>query len=74
MASMDYLYQYLLAYLRIGADTVNMITDVPAEFVSVLQAIIILLVAAQEFMGAMKRKAIYSSARKEMEGENKDAK
>lgn len=65
---------FLLAYLRIGADTVNMITDVPAEFVSVLQAIIILLVAAQEFMGAMKRKAIYSSARKEMEGENKDAK
>lgn len=58
---------FLLAYLRIGADIVNYSTDVPAEFVSVLQAIIILLVAAQEFLGRFKNRAIYNAARKEME-------
>lgn len=57
---------FLLAYLRIGADIVNYSTDVPAEFVSILQAIIILLVAAQEFLGATKRKTIYKAAQKEM--------
>ena len=65
---------FLLAYLRIGADIVNYSTDVPAEFVSILQAIIILLVAAQEFLGVMKRKTIYKAARKEMmleKGESK---
>ena len=63
-----------MAYLRIGADIVNYSTDVPAEFVSILQAIIILLVAAQEFLGVMKRKTIYKAARKEMmleKGESK---
>ena len=52
----------------------NYSTDVPAEFVSILQAIIILLVAAQEFLGVMKRKTIYKAARKEMmleKGESK---
>lgn len=57
---------FLLAYLRIGADIVNYSTDVPAEFVSVLQAIIILLVAAQEFLGRMKKKAIFNAAKKAM--------
>ncbi len=58
---------FLLAYLRIGADIVNYSTDVPAEFVSVLQAIIILLVAAQEFLGRYKSKAIFNAARKSMD-------
>lgn len=59
---------FLLAYLRIGADIVNYSTDVPAEFVSVLQAIIILLVAAQEFLGRFKSRAIFNAAQKSMGG------
>lgn len=60
---------FMLAYLRIGADIVNYVTDVPAEFVSVLQAIIILLVAAQGFLGSLRDKAVYDSARKDMKAE-----
>lgn len=57
---------FLLAYLRIGADIVNYVTDVPAEFISVLQAIIILLVAAQGFLGSLRDKAIFDTAKKEI--------
>lgn len=56
----------MLAYLRTGADIVNRSTDIPAEFVSVLQAIIILLIAAQMFMASIKNKLIFSSARKNL--------
>ncbi|MEA4911967.1 MAG: ABC transporter permease [Oscillospiraceae bacterium] len=57
---------FLLAYLRIGADVVNRSTDVPAEFVSVLQAIIILLIAAQMFLGSIKNKVIFKNARAQL--------
>ena len=62
---------FMLAYLRIGADIVNYVTDVPAEFISVLQAIIILLVAAQSFLGGVRDKVIYDSAKKGMKAEEK---
>lgn len=52
----------LLAYIRIGADVVNSKGDIPIEFITVIQGIIILLVAAEEFMGRFKKKMIYKEA------------
>lgn len=56
----------LLAYIRIGADVVNSKGDIPIEFITVIQGIVILLVAAEEFMGRYKKKLIYQAARKDM--------
>ncbi len=56
----------LLAYIRIGADVVNSKGDIPIEFITVIQGIVILLVAAEEFMGRYKKKLIYKAAQKEM--------
>jgi simple sugar transport system permease protein len=39
-----------VAYLRIGADMVARLSDVPTEMVSILQAIILLLVSAERFL------------------------
>ncbi len=56
----------LLAYIRIGADVVNSKGDIPIEFITVIQGIVILLVAAEEFMGRYKKKLIYKAAQKNM--------
>ena len=52
----------LLAYIRIGADVVNSKGDIPIEFITVIQGIVILMVAAEEFMGRYKKKLIYKAA------------
>jgi len=49
---------FFLAYIRIGADIVGQTTDVPAEFVMVIQAIIIMLVAAQSFLSKSKQRSV----------------
>ena len=56
----------LLAYLRIGADVVNSMGDIPIEFITVIQGIVILLVAAEEFMGRYKKRLIYKAAEEDM--------
>lgn len=56
----------LLAYIRIGADVVNSKGDIPIEFITVIQGIVILLVAAEEFMGSFKKRLIYKAARSDM--------
>ena len=61
----------LLAYIRIGADVVNSRGDIPIEFITVIQGIVILLVAAEEFMGRFKKNMIYKAA---AEGLDKDKK
>lgn len=67
---------FLLAYIRIGADVVNSKGDIPIEFITVIQGIVILMVAAEEFMGKFKKNLIYKTAReelakKEQQGEQK---
>ena len=63
----------LLAYIRIGADVVNSKGDIPIEFITVIQGIVILLVAAEEFMGRYKKKLIYNAAKEEMKsGKDKE--
>ncbi|MBQ4252209.1 MAG: hypothetical protein II704_04105, partial [Erysipelotrichaceae bacterium] len=54
-----------LAYIRIGADVVSTSGDIPSEFITVIQGIIILLVAAESFLSGTKKKLIYKSVEKE---------
>lgn len=54
-----------LAYIRIGADVVNTTGDIPPEFITVIQGIIILLIAAESFMSGTKNKLIFKAAEKD---------
>ncbi|WP_124057850.1 ABC transporter permease [Vaginisenegalia massiliensis] len=49
---------FFLAYLRTGADILNRTSDIPAEIISVVQAIIILLIAAKAFLSKWKQQQI----------------
>lgn len=52
---------FFLAYMRTGADIAARSTDIPVEFVSVVQAIVLMLVGAQMFLEAWKKRAIVKS-------------
>lgn len=56
---------FVLAYIRIGADIVGQTTDVPLEFVQVIQSIIIMLVAARSFLSTYRQKTIVKVAKQE---------
>ena len=56
-----------LAYMRTGADVMNRASDVPVEFVDVVQGLIILFVAAEMFMAKYKHKLIVNNAKKQLE-------
>lgn len=60
---------FLLAYMRTGAAILNYTTEIPIEFVDIMQAIVILLIAAEHFMGGFKEKLIFSISKRE----NKEA-
>jgi simple sugar transport system permease protein len=47
-----------LAYIRIGADIMARRSDVPAETVAIVQAIIILLISAERFLAGWNRKRL----------------
>jgi len=53
---------FFLAYLRIGADKMATATDVTSEMISIIQGIIIMLVAAQAFMASYKQKMLLKEA------------
>ena len=63
----------LLAYIRIGADVVNSKGDIPIEFITIIQGIVILMVAAEEFMGNYKKKLIYKAAAEDLAAKEKAA-
>lgn len=56
------LVAFLFAYLQIGANLVGTTTDVPTEFVMVIQAIIILLVAATLFMEQIRKRMVVKAS------------
>lgn len=58
---------FFLAYLRIGADIMSRHTDVATEVVAVVQALIILLVAAKMFLGKMKHKQIVANSERRLQ-------
>lgn len=47
---------FLLAYLRIGSDIMSRGTDVQNEVVSIIQGVIIILIAATGFLAGYKKK------------------
>ena len=47
---------FLLAYLRIGSDIMSRGTDVQNEVVSIIQGVIIVLIAATGFLAGYKKK------------------
>lgn len=49
---------FFLAYIRAGSDIVGTVTDIPVEFISVVQGIIIILVAAEHFLTKYRDKMI----------------
>lgn len=57
---------FFLAYLRIGADVISRTSDVPVEFVQVIQAIVIMFIAAEMFLAGLKHRAITKASRKEL--------
>ncbi|MBQ6478540.1 MAG: ABC transporter permease [Erysipelotrichaceae bacterium] len=56
---------FLLAYMRTGATILNYKTDIPLEFVQVMQAVVILLIAAEQFLGKYKNALIFRLAKQE---------
>lgn len=54
-----------------GADVVNSKGDIPVEFITVIQGIVILLVAAEEFMGKFKKNMIYKAAEESLADDKK---
>lgn len=63
----------LLAYIRVGSDVVNSTSSIPNEFVSVIQCIIILLVAAETFLSKWRNKMICKAAEENLKQEEKTA-
>ncbi len=54
---------FFLAYLRIGADIMSRYTDVQNEMVAVIQAVMIMLIAAQGFLAKYRHKMIVKGAK-----------
>jgi len=54
---------FFLAYLRIGADKMATSTDVTSEMISIIQGVIIMLVAAQAFMAKSRQKMLIREVR-----------
>lgn len=59
---------FFLAYIRVGADMVNLNTDVPSEVIFIVQATIILLISATSFLSKWKQAAINKETMK-LQGE-----
>ncbi len=60
-----------LAYLRVGGQVMNLLSDVPSEMVTVIESIIILLITAEAFLSQWKyRITVKQAALKEVSDES----
>ncbi len=57
-----------LAYIKTSADALNFSSKIPPEIISVIQAIIIVFVAAERFLAGWEHKAIVANTKKAMAG------
>lgn len=57
---------FFLAYLRVGADIMARMTDVPSEVISAIQAIIIVLIAAKRFLAKWQHKRIIKNSQEKL--------
>lgn len=55
---------FFLAYIRTGAEIMSRKTDVPYEIVQVVQALIIMMMAAQLFLQKWKHRRIVAASKK----------
>ncbi|RLW68957.1 MAG: ABC transporter permease, partial [spirochete symbiont of Stewartia floridana] len=53
---------FFLAYLRIGADLMARTSDVQNEVVTIIQGIMIVLIAAESFLSSMHQRMVYKTA------------
>lgn len=53
---------FFLAYMRIGSDIMSRSTDMPNEFVAIIQGIIIILIAASSFLSKQRQKMVVREA------------
>ena len=58
---------FFMAYLRTGANIASATSDVPMEFINVIQSIIIILVAATLFMDSFRKRAVVKASTAGME-------
>jgi simple sugar transport system permease protein len=56
---------FFLAYLRIGADIMSRYSDVPNEFVALIQGTIIILIAASSFLARYRHRLVFKEATRE---------
>lgn len=54
-----------LAYIRIGADLMSRLTDIPAEMIGIMQGLIILMISGQKFLQSYKKKLIIKEVTKD---------
>lgn len=55
-----------LAYIRTSADALNFTSSIPPEIINIIQAVIIILVAAERFLANWEHRAIVRSTKREM--------
>jgi simple sugar transport system permease protein len=56
-----------LAYVRVGAEAMARMSDVPSEMVSIVQSIIIMLIIAEKFLANWKHKVIVKNSMQPLE-------
>lgn len=56
---------FFLAYLRVGGQVLNLMSDVPAEMVTVIQSIIILLITAEAFLSQWRYRIMVRQAERQ---------
>lgn len=62
---------FVLAYIRTSAVVLNLSSNIPVEFVNIMQAVIIFFVAAEQFLKKSRQKVIFRLARsKEQEAKS----
>lgn len=57
---------FFMAYLRRGCDLMQLKTDVPAEMLSIIQAVIFLFFAAEQFLSKYRQKIVVKDAKEEI--------
>ena len=51
-----------IAYIRIGADIMSRLGDVPAEMASIIQAVVILFISAERFLSGIEQRRMFKAA------------
>ena len=55
-----------LAYIRVGADVMARTSDVPVEIVNIIQAVVIVFVAAERFLEGWKHRKIVEASKRQL--------